>query len=74
MPKRDDKRKLRRLKREVKQAGNRKRRRQLQRDLVDNPAEAAHTEVSFGRSSSASLNGIDRDATRRRRREDAPEA
>ena len=62
----DDKRDLRKLKREIKQAGNRKRRRALQRDLRDNPAEAAHSEFDFGSNSSANLNGNDNDATRRR--------
>ncbi len=60
-----DKRKYRQLKRELKKAGNRKRRRQLQRDLLENPEEAAHSEFDFGRDSSAGLNGNDRDATRR---------
>jgi hypothetical protein len=62
-----DKRKYRQLKRDLKKAGNRKRRRQLQRDLLEQPEEAAHSEFDFGRDSSAGLNGNDRDATRRRR-------
>jgi len=62
-----DKRKYRQLKRDLKKAGNRKRRRQLQRDLSENPEEAAHSEFDFGRDSSAGLNGNDRDATRRKR-------
>jgi hypothetical protein len=61
-----EKRKHRELKREVKKAGNRRRRQHLKRDLRDNPEEAAHTEFEFGRASSAGLNGIDHDATRRR--------
>jgi hypothetical protein len=65
-----DKRRLRQLKRDVKKAGNRKRRRQLQRELTDNPEEAAHSEFDYGRNSSASLNGIDNDATRRRDEEE----
>jgi hypothetical protein len=65
-----DKRRLRQLKRDVKKAGNRKRRRHLQRELNDNPAEAANSEFDYGRESSASLNGIDRDATRRREEEE----
>ena len=66
MSNRDDKRRQRQLKRDLKQAGNRKRRRQLQRDLRDNPAETAHSEFDFGRASSAWLNGLDRDATRKK--------
>ncbi len=62
----DDKRRLRQLKSDIKQAGNRKRRRYLKRTLRDNPAGAAEVEFGFGRDSSAGLNGNDRDATRRR--------
>jgi hypothetical protein len=61
-----DKRRYRKLKRDVKQAGNRKRRRQLQRDLERNPDEAQWSEARLGRDSSESMNGYDRDATRRR--------
>ncbi len=64
-----DKRKYRQLKRDLKKAGNRKRRRQLQRDLLDNPEEAANSEFDFGRDRSAGLNGNDRDATRRQRKD-----
>jgi hypothetical protein len=63
----DDKRQTRQLKRDIKKAGNRKRRQQLKRDLARNPEDAANTEVDFGSDSSAPLNGIDRDATRRRK-------
>ncbi len=64
-----DKRNHRQLKRDLKQAGNRKRRRHLQRELKDHPEDAAQTEFSFGRCSTAGLNGNDRDATRREREE-----
>jgi hypothetical protein len=67
-----EKRRHRQLKRDVKKAGNRKRRQALKRDLERNPADAAHTQFDFGRDSSAGLNGIDRDATRRRGAEDSP--
>jgi hypothetical protein len=60
-----DKRSYRQLKRDIKKAGNRKRRRTLQRDLQQNPAEAADTEFDYGRRSSEGLNGNDDDATRR---------
>ena len=65
-----DKRQIRKLKREIKRAGNRKRRQHLKRELKDNPAEAAHTDFDFGRHSSAGLNGYDQDATRRRKGEE----
>ena len=61
-----DKRQMRKLKRVVKSAGNKKRRRQLQRDLRDNPEEAHWSEPTVGKASSETLNGLDQDATRRR--------
>jgi hypothetical protein len=62
-----DKRKYRRLKRDIKKAGNRKRRQSLKRDLEENPEEAHRAMFDFGKDSSQGLNGIDQDATRRRR-------
>jgi hypothetical protein len=56
VPPRDDKRRQRQLKRNIKKAGNRKRRRQLERDLQDNPAEAHHSEPDFGGDSTKWLN------------------
>jgi hypothetical protein len=61
-----DKRQYRKLKRDVKRAGNKRRRQYLKRNLLANPEEAAAAEFDFGRDSSAGLNGMDRDATRRR--------
>ena len=63
----DDKRNQRELKREIKKAGNRKRRRQLGRDLARDPETAHEAEFDFGRDSSAGLNGMDNDATRKRK-------
>ena len=60
-----DKRRQRELKREIKQAGNRRRRRALSRDLQVNPEDAAHAEFDYGHNSSEPLNGGDRDTTRR---------
>jgi hypothetical protein len=62
------KREIRQLKRELKQAGSQRRRRQWKRDLRENPEEAPFSEDNFGRSSTAALNGIDHDNTRRRER------
>jgi hypothetical protein len=62
-----DKRGYRQLKRDLKRAGNRKRRRHLQRDLHDNPDEAPYSAFDFGRRGTAGLNGNDQDATRRKR-------
>jgi hypothetical protein len=67
-----DKRTFRKIKRDVKRAGNKRRRQYLKRDLVENPEEAAHAEFEFGHESSATLNGIDHDATRRRTEEVRP--
>ena len=63
----------RKLKRDVKRAGNKRRRQHLKRDLADNPEEAAFTEFEFGRDSSTGLNALDRDATRRRPEKPAEE-
>ncbi len=60
-----DKRELRKFKRVIKRAGSKHRRRELKRELCDNPDEAHHSEESFGRRSSEGLNGLDADATRR---------
>ncbi|HEV3263812.1 MAG TPA: hypothetical protein VG013_43655 [Gemmataceae bacterium] len=62
-----DKRQLRKLKRDVKRAGNKRRRLHLRRQLDKSPEEAPFAEFDFGSDSSAGLNGLDRDATRRRR-------
>jgi hypothetical protein len=64
-----DKRQLRKLKRDVKRAGSKRRRHHLKRDLAERPEEAPYSEYDFGRFSSAGLNGLDQDATRERRPE-----
>jgi len=65
-----DKRKYRQLKREIKRAGSKHRRRDFKRQLREAPEEAAHAPENFGRYSSTGLNGLDRDATRRRGRDE----
>lgn len=60
------KRDQRQTKRELKQAGSQHRRRQWKRELRENPEEAPFSEENFGRYSTAGLNGMDRDSTRRR--------
>lgn len=60
------KRDQRQAKRELKQAGSQHRRRQLKRELRESPEEAHLSEENFGRYSTAELNGMDRDSTRRR--------
>jgi hypothetical protein len=64
-----EKRRLRELKREVKRAGNKRRRRHLKRELTENPEDAPHSQFEFGRDSSATFNGMDQDATRKRQQE-----
>ena len=66
MPPDPEKRTLRELKRVLKRRGTKHRRRQLKRELAENPDEAAHAEEDLGRHRSDALNGLDRDATRRR--------
>lgn len=70
MTQQDDKRLYRKLKREVKRAGNRQRRQHLKRDLLANPEEAANTDFDYGKKCSASMNGNDRDSTRQREQEE----
>ena len=67
MPPDPDKRKLRDLKRTLKNRGNKHRRQELKRDLADNPEEAAHAEENLGRHRSEDLNGIDSDSTRKKK-------
>jgi hypothetical protein len=65
----DDKRQLRKLKREIKRAGSKRRRQHLKRELESNPEEAPFTEFDFDRCTSSTLNGLDKDATRRKHRD-----
>ncbi|MFO0796875.1 MAG: hypothetical protein U0804_05320 [Gemmataceae bacterium] len=66
MPVDPDKRKMREVKRAVKKRGNKHRRQELKKTLAENPEEAAHAEENLGRFRSDTLNGLDRDATRRK--------
>jgi len=62
----DDQRHYRKLKRDLKRAGNKRRRRHLKRQLAENPEDAPLSEFDFGKDSTAGMNAMDRDATRRR--------
>lgn len=66
MPPDPKKRQLRELKRVLKRAGSKHRRRDLKRQLAENPDEAANAEENLGRNSSEAFNGLDNDATRKR--------
>jgi len=66
MPVDPEKRKLRELKRVVKKAGNRHRRKALKRDLEKHPDEAAYSDEDLGCNRSDSFNGNDHDSTRKR--------
>ncbi len=66
MPPDPEKRKLRELKRALKKRGNKHRRQNLKKTLSDNPEEAAHAEADLGRHRSETLNGLDRDSTRKK--------
>jgi hypothetical protein len=68
------KKQLRKLKRDVKRAGNKRRRQYLKRQLHDNPEEAPNSEYDFGRNTSETLNGLDQDATRTREPRDEGES
>lgn len=70
MPVDPDKRKMREVKRAVKKRGNKHRRQELKKTLADNPEEAAHAEENLGRFRSDTLNGMDRDSTRKKKDEE----
>lgn len=55
----DQKKFYRELKRVIKKDGTRKRRKFLNKVLLENPDEAHEVEFEFGRSSSKWLNGLD---------------
>ena len=65
MPADPHKRELRKLKRTLKRAGSKHRRRDLKKQLAENPAEAHTSEEKFGRFRSDAFNGLDQDATRK---------
>ena len=71
MPPDPDKRKLRELKRVLKKRGTKHRRQELKKTLAENPEAAADAEEDLGRYRSDTLNGLDRDSTRRRKGEEA---
>lgn len=60
-----EKRQLRKLKRDIKKTGGKKRRQYLKRNLNENPEEAHEVEFDFGRDTSTTFNGLDQDATRK---------
>ena len=66
MPADPHKRELRKLKRTLKRAGSKHRRRDLKKQLAVDPEGAAEAEPTFGKFSSEGLNGLDQDATRTR--------
>ncbi len=59
----DKKRELRQLKREIKRAGGKHRRRLLKRGLAEHPEEAHEDEPTVGYLRSDTLNGFDRRPT-----------
>jgi hypothetical protein len=66
MPADPHKRELRKLKATIKRAGSKHRRRDLKRQLAENPEGAAEAEESVGKHVSQGLNQLDQDATRKR--------
>ena len=67
------KRELRKLKRVLKRAGSKHRRRDLKKQLAENPEEAAHAEEDLGRHRSEGLNALDQDPTRKREKDEEEE-
>ena len=65
MRRQDEKRQLRETKRELKRAGHKKVRAKARHMLETSPEDAHLAEDNYGRYSTAHLNGMDRDATRR---------
>jgi hypothetical protein len=63
---------LRKLKRTIKRAGSKHRRRALKQQLAEDPEGAAEAVEDFGGHSSEGLNNLDQDATRKRD-DDRPE-
>lgn len=66
MPPDPKKRELRKIKKAVKRAGSKHRRRDLKRQLAENPEDAADATENVGRHSSEGLNGLDQDSTRKK--------
>ena len=66
MPPDPDKHLIRELKRAIKKRGNKHRRAQLKKSLSENPEGAAEVEEDLGRFRSDTLNGMDKDSTRKR--------
>jgi hypothetical protein len=66
----DDKRLVRRIKRDLKREGNKNRRRALKRSLEVNPDEAQFDNYEFKRDSSKPWNGLTRDRSRVRSEEE----
>jgi hypothetical protein len=64
------KRALRQLKRVLKRSGSKHRRRDLKKQLAENPEEAADAVENLGRSRSDTLNGLDRVTPRPRNDEE----
>ncbi|QDV36730.1 hypothetical protein [Tautonia plasticadhaerens] len=70
MSRQDEKRQLRETKRELKRAGRKKARARARHLLETAPEDAHLAEDDYGRYTTAHLNGMDRDATRRPRPDD----
>ena len=66
MPADPHKSELRKLKRTLKRAGSKHRRRELKKQLAADPDGADEATEDFGKFSSEGFNGLDLDATRKR--------
>jgi hypothetical protein len=62
-----DKRRIRKIKKDFKRLGNKHNRRKMKRQLEENPDDAHLTDHDLGAWRSESFNGMDYDATRKRK-------
>jgi len=67
MQNRKEKKRLRQIKRDIKRSGNKRVRSQVKRDLEENPEEAHLAQHNFGGYTSEKFNGMDDDATRKKK-------
>jgi hypothetical protein len=67
----DDKRRFRKLKRDLKRAGSKRRRRVLKQQVADGTVDEDTVDDGLGRNRTEWLNGMDKDAKRRKSKSDA---
>jgi hypothetical protein len=68
-----DKKYLRKVKREIKRSGNKRVRSQIKREIEENPDVAHMSEQDFGGFSSEIMNGMDYDSKRKKKKRERDE-